>query len=152
MTTADPFTIIINSCWEKVFDDEFMPAMGMDPRWNVQGTYQASDAPARPHVMLTIAHELLGDNDRLLYGEIDSIVSIMVTRLERNSFQMHNIIPVSKSKSLVGLSGLLVVKLIHCFFKGDDILLHGQPARQDFASSFRQAGACNSKEQTLRLL
>jgi hypothetical protein len=100
-----------------VFDCACADKILHNPKLKPENAWQAHDSPAKPHVMLTIAHEFMGDNASLLRGEILSIVAITLTRLRSHSFQTHNIIPVTKSNcEICQFLGWLVAKLIHLSF------------------------------------
>lgn len=73
-----------------VFDDDVLHSKN----WYPKDAWQSGKPKDQPHVMFTVAHEYEGNDNSLLRGEVLAIVATMLTRLERNSFKHHNIIPV----------------------------------------------------------
>lgn len=79
------------------------------PEWSPQDAWKVRDKfPGYPHVMFTMKHDLLGDDEKLLRGEVLAILAIMASRLEAPDLKDHLIIPVS-----LRLRFIIIVSHIH---------------------------------------
>jgi hypothetical protein len=89
-TLTAPFSDFANEILHILFDDEVLHSK----HWYASDAWESGKPQKQPHVMLTLAHEYEGNNSSLLRGEAMAIIAVMLTRLESDSFQQHNIIPV----------------------------------------------------------
>ena len=84
--------------------DDFEDYLVSERDWSPEEVWQARDRESKPHVLVTQAQALTGENDELLRSELLTLVAVMISRLEDENFQRHEIIPVGSSLS--GFSNL----------------------------------------------
>lgn len=65
------------------------------PEWHVQDVVHIPGHEF-PHLCVTIAHDLLGNDQCLLRGELLAIIRIMIDRLESDDFREHRKAPVRR--------------------------------------------------------
>ncbi|RQM07990.1 hypothetical protein DH86_00003617, partial [Scytalidium sp. 3C] len=95
------------------------------PEWHVQDVVHIPGHEF-PHLCVTIAHDLLGNDQCLLRGELLAIIRIMIDRLESDDFREHRKAPIL----LFSFAGPLHSRILHAYY--DDGLVISYTRLYDF--------------------